>query len=322
MSGLDIAKLEQEVALVQRMVFSDEDNLAASEYPIVDRIFLSSSSKLLHDLQRQLHEAKAERAFEVVRFRLIGSQMEGSIRLRSLVKLVTPLNQLLEHCSWRVWDKDGDGTKMDDTFTSLLDLRLAGIHTGSTELVIMGNTAPDLTGISALQDGLKNLFSMLRASTEEIPEIINEVGISAAKAAGTLLSELERHSIAAELHWNAPGNPLYWEGRPAEISRIKAVLEEIGEPVTELITIRGTVQVLSVRSKIEIRDTREDPPKKVVASYHHSLLEEVQELRLGDRRDFLIERTTYPLSMSRKKRNAYRLKSIDLCDPNKESIKN
>lgn len=314
MSGQEIAKLEDEVDLVRRMVDHDEKNLASSDNPAVEKIFLSSSSKLLHDLQRKLHEVKAERAFEVIRLRLIGNQMDGSIRLRTLSKLVSPLNHLLEHCSWRVWDKDGDATKIEESFSNLLDLRLEGIHTGSTELIVMGNTAPDLAGVSALQDGLKNLFSLLRADSEELPDHINDIGMSAAKAANNLMAEFERNSIAVELYWNAPGKYLYWEGRPAEISRVKAVLEDIGEPTIESIIVRGTIQVLSVRNKIEIRTTQQSPTAKIIATYHHSMLGDVRDLRLGDKRDFVIERTTYPFSTSKKKKSAYRLKEIRLCD--------
>ena len=314
MSGAEIASLERELALVQQLVVSDEAKLAVSDNPIIEKIFLSSSSKLLHDLQRKVYEAKAERAYELVRLRLIGNQMTGSIPLRTLVKLVAPLNHLLERCSWRVWDKDGDAKKMDDKFSGLLDLRLEGINLGSTELVIMGNISPDLTGVSALESGLRNVFSLLNAKNEDVSDYVNDLGFLAAKAMSDLLSELDKHSIAAELQWNAPGKYLCWEGRPNEIIRIKTILEDIGEPVTELITVRGKVQVLSVRNRIEILITQQEIPVKIVASFHHSMLEDIQDLRLGDTRDFLIEKTTYPFSMSKKKKVAYRLKEIHFMD--------
>lgn len=314
MSGADIAKLEQELSLAQRLVVSDEANLANSDNPVIEKIYLSSSSKLLHDLQRKLYKAKADRAHELVRLRLIGNQMTGSIRLKTLVKLIAPLNQMLEHCSWRVWDKDGDGSKIDEKFTNLLDLRLEGISTGSTELAIIGNTSPDLTGVSALQDGLKNLFYMLKSNNEEFSDYVNEIGISAVKAMSDLMSEFDRNSIAVEMQWNAPSERLYWEGRPAEITRIKSILEDIGEPVTELITVRGAVQMLSVRNRIEILIAGKKPPEKIISTYHHSMLEDVQDLRLGDKRDFIIEKTTYPFSMSKKKKSAYRLKEIKSID--------
>jgi hypothetical protein len=319
MSSSEIAQLEKDAFMFQRIVEQDEKNLTHSNDPSIERIFLASSTKALSKIQRQLYEAKKERAYELVRLRLIGNQMNGSIPLRALVKLIAPFNQALEQSAWRVWDKEGDGTKIHEKFVSLLDLRLEGLNPGSTELAVLGNTSPDLTGTSALEDGLKNVFALLNCKNEEISDHINDVGLTAAKALSDLMIELDKNAVAVEMKWNAPGESLFWEGRPAEIARIRTILEEIGEPATETLTIRGRVQVLSVRNRIEILpDNNGDRPEKIVAGYHHSLMDEIQDLRLGDRRDFLIEKSTYPLSMSKKKKSAYRLKEIQLLDMTRE----
>ncbi len=310
-----ITELENNLSLLRQIVDQDEANLTASADPLVDRIFLASSNKFLKNIQKQLYEAKAEKAHELIRLRLVGNQMTGSIKLKTLAKLLNPLSQMLEHCSWRVWDKDGDATKIEDSFSELLDLRLEGISTGSTVLSIVGNTSPDLTGTSALESGLKNIFSLLNSKNDEIPQHINEVGVTAAKATSKLMEELERNSIAVELQWNSPSGEMYWDGRPAEIVRVKSILEAIGSPNIEIITIRGTVQVLSIRNRIEILTSEQDPPLKIVATYHHSMWDEIQDLHLGESRDFIIEKTSYPDSMSRNVRNAYRLKNIKIVNP-------
>ncbi len=310
-----IAELEREVSLAQKQVISDEYNLAASDTPLVDKIFLSSSSKLLQDLQRKLHHVKAERAHELVRVRLIGNKMTGSIPLKTLLKVIAPLNSLLEQSSWKVWDKDGEKRKIDEKFTDLLDLRLQGLATGSTEIAITGNTAPDLTGVSALEEGLSNIFTFLNASNDEFSEQIHELGTASAKAISDLMSEFEKHSLAAEFKWNAPSQPRVWQGRPLEITRIKTLLKEFGEPTIESLTVRGKVQVLSVRNRIEIEveAVPEKSSSKIVANFHHSLFEEIRDLHLGDKRDFVIERTTYP-STTRKNKSLFKLKEILLLD--------
>lgn len=314
MSSSEIAQLEKDLLMFQRIVEQDEKNLTHSDEPSIEKIFLASSNKALSNIQRQLYEAKKERAHELVRLRLIGNQMNGSIPLRTLVKLVTPFNFMLEHSAWRVWDKEGDSSKIHERFTSLLDLRLEGINPGSTELALIGNTSPDLTGISALEDGLRNVFSLLKSGNEEISEHINDIGLTAAKGLSDLMTELDRYSVAIELKWSAPGENLFWEGRPNEIIRVKTILDSIGDPVTKTITVRGKVQVLSVRNRIEILLEGSEKREKIIASYHHSMIAEIQDLRLGDRRDFVIEKTTYPFSMSKKKKSAHRLKEIKFLD--------
>lgn len=314
MNQIHINELENDLSLLQKIVAQDETNLTVSDDPLADRIFLASSTKFLKNIQKKLYEAKAERAHELIRFRLVGNQMSGSIKLRTLAKLVNPLNQMLEHCSWRVWDKDGDGAKINDSFSEILDLRLEGISTGSTVLSVIGNTSPDLTGTSALESGLRNIFALLNSRNDEILQQINEVGITAAKATSKLMEELERHALAVEIQWNSPSGENFWDGRPAEIARIRSALDEIGSPTIEITTIRGSVQVLSVRNRIEILATGLKPSLKIVATYHHSMWAEIQDLHLGEERDFVIEKTIYPYSLNRKTRNAYRLKEIKMAD--------
>lgn len=315
----DITKLTSELDLINKQVESDEMALANSKRPLVEKIFLNSTRKLQIDMQRELKFANLERAHELVKLRLLGNQMDGSIRLKTLCRVIEPFTTMLEHSSWRAWDKDGDSKRLDDKFSSLLDLRLGGINTGSTELVILGNTTPDLTGTSALQVGLESIFETLKSPNENIQDHVNDIGGSASKALLEFVTECSKQAIALELSWSAPGSKLYWEGRPAEISRIQALLDDIGEPTVETLRVRGVVQVLSVRNKLEILNKNKEKPEKIIASYHHSMIDEIQDLHLGDTRDFIIEKTSYPFGGAKKKRAAFRLKNIELVDYSAET---
>lgn len=313
MMSFDIAEIESELSIVRKMSERDEKNVAASDNPSVDRIFFASSQKRKIDLEKKLFTAKSERAHELISLRLIGNQLTGSIRLRSLVKIIDPLTSLLEQSAWRFWDKEGRAEKLDDKFSNLMDLRLAGIASGSTELIIVGNTSPDLTGDSALEEGLKNIFKLLGSSNDEFSDHIHEVGMPACTAMSKLMEVMERQNIAAEFNWSGPGKAYFWEGRPQEITRIRAILSDIGDPVIETEAFTAVVQVLSVRNKIEIY--RSDTESKIVLHYHRSLADEINELHLGDQRKFIVERTTYPLRLSKNKKDAYTLKAIELINP-------
>jgi hypothetical protein len=310
MISQDIKQIESDLSIAKKIAQRDETALNTSDTPLVDRIFFSSSKKRQLELEHELFLAKTEKAHELVSVRLIGNQMDGSIRLKSLLKIVEPLNTLIERSAWKFWDKEGNIERIDEGFSNLIDLRLAAVESGSTELLILGNTSPDLTGDSALEEGLKNVFKLLCASNDEFSDTIHDVGLPACKALSTLMDVLEKQHLATELTWFGPSEKFSWEGRPQDITRIRSILDDIGEPTVEEEVFRGIVQVLSVRNRVEIY--RPDTESKMVISYHRSLADDINELHLGDQRQFVVEKTIYPFHVAKKKKDAYTLKSIHL----------
>lgn len=303
-----ISELESELAIVRGFYEADEKAFSESADPLADKIFYSSTKKRKQDLEKQLFLLKSERAHELLSLRLIGNQMAGSIKLRSLTKIVEPLNALLEQCAWKFWDKEGRADRIEETFSNLLDLRLAGIESGSTKLLILGNTSPDLTGDSALEEGLKNIFNVLASSNDEFSDSVHAIGIHACRSLSRLMDVMEKQNLAAEFSWGGPDRDYTWEGRPAEIVRIKSILDEIDEPHTETQTITGLIQMLSIRNRIEIYCPELE--KKISLGYHRSLSKDVESLHLGDKKIFVIEKTTYSFKASSNKRDVYTLKSI------------
>lgn len=312
MTSSEIAQLESELSTVRGLASRDEEALKNSDNPSVDKIFYFSSRKRQLQLENRLFLAKKERAHELISLRLMGNQMDGSIRLKSLIKVVDPLSTLLERSAWKFWDSDGNAERIDEGFSNLIDLRLAAIESGSTELLIIGNTSPDLTGDSALEEGLRNIFKLLSSRNDEFSEHVHAIGLPACKALSTLMETLEKQNLATEISWSSPGDRYSWAGKPQEITRIRSILDDIGEPTVYEETVQGIVQVLSVRSRLEIY--RPDTESKMVINYHRSLAEEINELHLGDKREFVVEKTVYPFRVAKKKKDAYSLKSIRLID--------
>ena len=305
----DIAELESELQRVLGVVEHDEAAVARSERPKVEEVFLASAGKLRADLQKRLRIAKAERAHEVVRLRVEGTHLAtGTLPLRVLANFITPLNAVLEQSAWRVWDRSGDVSRIDQKFIRHLDLRLAGLETGSTELVILGNTAPDLSGQSALESALRDVFDLLGSDADAIADRVHAIGISAGKSMAAFLSRLEAEYLAVDIVWQAPDRTYRWDGRPTEVTRVRALLDEIGEPITSTEKFFGTVNVLSIRNRIEIQ--RGGTGEKLRVGYHNTVAELVHELRLGDTRLFEVERTVYPFVVSKRKRDTYRLKNV------------
>ena len=306
----EIAPLEEELSRLLSMFDEDEKRLARSKTPEIDRIFFGSTKKLRHEIERRLQRAKAERQYEVVNLSLRGNQLaEGSLPLRLLAKLSEYFNAAVEQSAWRVWDKQGDAARVDPAFIRQLDLQLADMAIGSTQLAIVGNTAPDLTGVSALEMALRGVFDVLGADMEELADRVHVIGIRAGKSLCDLLGLFEREHVVADLAWRAPDKAYQWLGTAPEITRVRSLLDDIGEPTTTTESVRARVNVLSIRNRMEI--VRLDTGEKLPLSYHKSLANAVQELRLTDECSLVVETTAYPFAASRRKRNAYRLVALE-----------
>ena len=305
----EIAPLEAELNRLLGMYEEDEKRLAQSATPEIDRIFFASTRKLRHELEERLRRAKAERQHEVVSLRLRGNQLaDGGIPLRLLAKFSEHFSAAVEQSAWRVWDKQGDATRIDPAFIRQLDLQLAEVSAGSTRLAVIGNTAPDLTGVSALETALRGVFDVLGADVEALADRVHVIGFRAGKSLCDLLRLFERENIAADLAWRAPDKPYEWLGSAPEITRVRTLLDDIGEPETTTESFQARVNVLSIRNRMEIE--RLDTGEKLRLSYHKSLANAVQELRLADQCSLVVETTAYPFVASRRKRNAYRLVAL------------
>ena len=307
MSFRSIADIEKEVEVVRRIDERNRRAVESSERPLVEEVFAASSDKRRKIVEKELKDAKSERAYELFGLRLHSPQFSpGTIPLRVLVRLAPLLNNALEQTAWHEWDINGDATSVDDGFRRLINLRLAGIREGSTELVLLGNIAPDLTGESALENGLRNFFDVLSAPNDRLADVVNGIGKKATKAVVHLMKAFEIENMAAEFSWRAPNDVYHWDGRLNEITRIRALLEELGDPITRDITVAGVVGTLT-RRRVQIEVDNGD---KINARYHHSLSEKVNALHLDERREFEVEVTSYPLDTFAMKRDAYRLVGI------------
>ena len=305
----EIPELEAELARLLGIREEQEHALAESTMPEVERIFLSSTERLQEELERRLRIAKAERAHEVLSLTLSGVQLaRGCIPLRLLARLAEPFNAALEQSAWRVWDKEGDVARIDAEFVRQLDLQLADISVGSTRLSIVGNTAPDLTGVSALETALREVFDVLEADVDAMSDRVHAIGFRAGKSLCDFLRLLEREHVAVDLDWAAPDQAYQWHGHGREITRVRALLDDIGEPETTTESFHARINMLSIRNRMEVE--RRDTGEKLRLSYHKSLADAVQELRLADECVLRVEKTTYPFVASRRKRDVYRLMEL------------
>lgn len=311
MTDRAIADIEKELEVVCRIDERNRQAIETSKRPLVEEVFLASSTARRKGLEKELQYAKLERMHELFRLRLhTASFSPGTIPLRVLAKLADLLNGALEQAAWHVWDLDGDSTIISEDFRHRINLRLAGIQTGSTELVLIGDIAPDLSGVSALEDGLKNFFDILSTPNDQLVDVVNGIGSKATKSIVELMKTFENGEMAAELSWKAPSNNYYWDGKTEEIKRIRYLLQDIGDPATSIKGVTGVISELT-RKRVKIET---DVGDKINARYHHSLSEKVNVLHLNERRTFKIETKSYPQDSVGIKNAAYRLLDITSVD--------
>ena len=140
---------------------------------------------------------------------------------------------------------------------------------------------------------------------DAVSERVHAVGFRAGKSLCDFLTVLERENVAVDLTWRAPDKSYEWHGDSREITRVRALLDDIGEPTTTTETFHARINVLSIRNRMEVE--RLDTGEKLRLSYHKSLADAVQDRRLADECVLQVEKTVYPFVASRRKRNAYRL---------------
>jgi len=303
-----ISDIEKELEFIRRIDERNHNAVESSSRPQVEKLFATSSEKRRKLLEQELTDAKAERAHELFSLKLHTPQFSpGTISLRVLAKLAPLLNDAIEQTAWREWDVKGDTKTIEDGFRRLINLRLAGIQSGSTELVLLGNTAPDLTGESALESGLRNIFDVLSANNNDFPDVVNGIGNNATKSVMKLMKTFESENMGVEFSWRAADTTYHWDGRPDNITRIRALLEEFGEPEICNISVEGVISALS-RNRVQIEKSNGE---KINARYHRSLNEKINSLHLNQRCVFAIEVTSYPSDSIGIKRDAFRLTQVD-----------
>ncbi|CAN0594592.1 unnamed protein product, partial [Laminaria digitata] len=185
-------------------------------------MFRVSAETALARVQAKLALAKRERAHELVGVRLRGRRLDdGTIPLRSLMKFIPHINSLLEKAAWKTWASVSSGARVTDVFVKQLDLRLAAIESGSTKLVILGNTAPDLTGESALESALNAVFRLLNAPNESFTDQLHDVGVDGARSLLSFLGAVESEGAYVEWSWLSAKEQHFWDGRPDAVTRLQ-----------------------------------------------------------------------------------------------------
>jgi len=257
-----------------------------------------------HDIQRAL--AIAEEAGELVDLRLIGPQANGSISLDWFIAAMNPLSKAWKLAAHRLRYGQDAVRSIGDDVVDALNLKLSGLAYGSTRIFVTGNGTPDLTGESLLQATLTQTFSLLNAAPGDFYDAVDAIGGKSAHQLSEFMKALSDAGLAAQVTWQSPQGVRTWEGHPAEINRLRTMLETLREPERYQETIEGRVAGITDTGRLDLRTDK----GKVSIRFPLRLTQQVQCLTITTPTRLRVETAKYWDSVE--KRDIYKRQLISV----------
>jgi len=268
MSNIDFAN--SQIERFAKKAEEDSNNRAA-------KFFKESFELYRNEFEREEIIAAAGLAGELIDLRFIGPRVDnGTMPLGQFLEVLDPLNRGLNKAAYRL--RNGkEARQIKDDIKDALNLKMSGIGSGSTRILITGDARPDLTGNNLLTDTLTQVFRLLKANNEDFFDAVDAVGGSAAKKFGEALSSTRKHGLEAEFTWKRGKDHLSWYGSPSEIDRIINLIETTQEAEVYEETITGTISAIADTGIIQIRSGEE----KIKIRYPMKLIDSAEQLNLN-----------------------------------------
>jgi DNA-binding ferritin-like protein len=276
----EIQKIQNQIDAVAEMLLQFENLLAQEPNNFSHKLSIDSFKSQISELEKQLMQEKAKRDKEVIEIRLKGRTANGTIPLEVLAKLADGLSGTILHASYFI--QFGQKIKKIKTkeIHDIIDLRLAGISTGSTRLFVIANTSPDLFGRSLAEESLKHSFNLLQSeSADELTESASKIGKESVKKLYKFITTISNAEMEVDLNWNSPTSENYnWDGNKQTLLRVAQSLTNIQMSDPEVIEFTGELITISLRGTFEIKT---DDKRIIRGDFPNNLLEEIKTLTIG-----------------------------------------
>ncbi|MBI5190352.1 MAG: hypothetical protein HZA22_06730 [Nitrospirae bacterium] len=286
-----IEKLNNQIVAANDMLARYETVLDKEPKNIAYQLSAISVKSHISELQHQLQREKILREKEVLEIRLKGVTANGSIPLSVLSELSLYLSDALQATSQKVKTGLDAKRRILKDIVNTLDLRLAGLATGSTRLIITGNSSPDLFGQSLLESSLENTFALLESrSAEELTEGVSKVGIRSANKFNKFLKTISDSGYEVDISWVSPTKHEYdWKASMDDIRSLSNSLDSITMSQNEIFEFKGKLVMASLKGAFEIETDAEETIK---GKFPTQLTEYVKKLHIGDKCNGMIEKET------------------------------
>ena len=261
----------------------------------------------IDELEGKLIQAQQFAQKEFVEFRFSGGYADwGTMPLGLISKLTGYIDKALTQLALPV----SSGKKVrKNEIKEQLGLKMASLSFGSTRLFISANSASNLAGTNLAEETINSFFSIL--NTSEDPESMARVGeksSGAVKEVINLLNTLSSSRLEVNVGWSRTKQDSYfWEGKSHKISSLYQVLNEIQREKRPDEIHEGEVYALSQSGRIEIKSKSSG---RIKFAYDVTQYEAIRELRMGDRRTFILQPTVVINHATGQEKLTYHLISI------------
>jgi hypothetical protein len=204
----------------------------------------------------------------------------GTISLTVLARLAGNLASAIQSAAQKLKDGQRLRGKIPDEIIKTLDLRLAGIKSGSTLLYITGNLSSDLFGHSLIEETLENTFKLLEANTADLLiEGVANIGIRSAGGISSFLKGIANSDYDLELSWDSPtGKAFSWSRNRDEILSFANSLDKIKIAEPEQMIVVGKLITASLKGFFEIQDIK---GRSFRGNYPSNIIEKMEGLHMG-----------------------------------------
>jgi len=276
----EIQKIQNQIDETAKMLLQYETFLSEEPDNFSHKLSINSLKAQLTELEKQLRIEKAKRDKEVIEIRLKGRTANGTLPLEVLAKLADGLSGTVLNASYFIQFGRKMQKSKEKQVHDIVDLRLAGISTGSTKLFITANTAPDLFGRSIAEESLKHSFNLLQSeSPEDLTESASKVGKESVKKLYKFLTSISNAELEVDLNWSSPTNERYeWQGSTQNLLKVAQSLTNIQMSEPEVIEFSGELITISLRGNFEIKS---DVKQTIRGTFPNNLLEEIKTLTIG-----------------------------------------
>jgi carbon monoxide dehydrogenase subunit G len=305
----EIQKIQSQIDAVAEMLVQYENLLAKEPNDFSHQLSIDSLKAQIAGLEKQMMYEKAKRDKEVIEIRLKGRTADGTIPLEVLAKLADGLSGTVLNASYFIqFGQKVKKIKVKEVH-DIVNLRLAGISTGSTRLFVTANTAPDLFGRSLAEESLKHSFNLLQSeSADELTESASKIGKESVRKLYKFITTISNAEMEVDLKWNSPTNENYnWDGNKQTLLRVAQSLTNIQMSDPETIDFSGELIAISLRGTFEIKL---DDKRTIRGEFPNNLLEEIKTLTIGSNYAGKMEKQTIVNMATESEKVYYTLISI------------
>ncbi len=272
----NIEKISQIINQIERQIESIRSFQEKSSSN--DELRLLSLNSLLTQLNKEKADYYKDRYKEILEIKLIGKEFfNGSLPLSLLYHLCHSTFNSLFHLAKYLEYGLHNSRMITKKINHLLDLRLEGIESGSSQIYISGLTNLNIFNDSVIQKTFKKFFETLQLLEDDTSEVVEFIGEESLKGVSSLMKNLYPYKPEVVFTWESDIETYQWVGDKSKIKAVKNNLSKITiEPKIQS-QITGEIILLSQKGIVDVKSNNET----LRINYIDDDYNLIEQLRLG-----------------------------------------